>query len=353
MSNRSEISGIQYLRGFAAIAVVLDHVSAMAAFPKYFGQSLWNGALSKGALGVDIFFVISGFIIVAVSLKGPALLPAISVRQFFLRRAVRIIPLMWVGILSYAALRGMFTSTPIIFSEYLRALVLFPQGSVEPRMIWTLRHEFIFYIIFAISFMTGTKRWRPLLYLWFVSPTLIGLFRNQFATTVVPDAFIDILASPVNLEFCAGFILAIGWLKMDPQSNWQIPVLSPVVLLYALAITVIFVWGLSQLQITSLVSCLVLAVMNGLVVLLGCKLAPANGKLGHIANFFGDASYSIYLFHPGIASGLLAITAKLHLGLPLWIIVFSISVIVIAMTCAIHIWVEKPLVAAIKQRVPR
>ncbi len=102
--NHNNIEWIQYLRGLAALAVVLDHTAAMASFDKYFGQEVLDGFLYKGAIGVDLFFVISGFIISIVSLK-PDLKPSTTLSDFFQKRFLRIVPLMWVAVIAYAMLR--------------------------------------------------------------------------------------------------------------------------------------------------------------------------------------------------------------------------------------------------------
>ncbi len=134
--------------------VVVDHTAGMARFEKYFGVDVFDGFLTKGACGVDVFFLISGFIICVIALNGPQLTPRISWSAFAERRFSRIVPLMWVAVLSYVALRvlgrGAFFPGP-----YLRALTLFPVADVQPPQIWTLRHEAVFYAVFAISFLIG------------------------------------------------------------------------------------------------------------------------------------------------------------------------------------------------------
>jgi peptidoglycan/LPS O-acetylase OafA/YrhL len=59
-----QLVGIQYLRAAAVLFVVLDHTTGMAMLPKYFGEhfNIFDGWFQSGASGVDLFFVISGFI---------------------------------------------------------------------------------------------------------------------------------------------------------------------------------------------------------------------------------------------------------------------------------------------------
>ncbi len=172
-SKKAEILGIQYVRGIAAVAVVLDHSAGMGAFEKYFGAIVFNDFLKFGAHGVDVFFVLSGFIIAYVALH-PNLLPRLTFLDFYKRRAVRILPLMWLAIGSYAALR-MLGGITADWVDYLRAATLFPIGQVAPLNIWTLRHETLFYLLFGVSWL-AYRRARHGIFFWFAAPLLAPMF---------------------------------------------------------------------------------------------------------------------------------------------------------------------------------
>ena len=156
--------GIQYLRGIAAILVVLSHAEGMANQDKYFGTKAWNGILHQGSLGVSLFFVISGFIIAYVALAENTLAPRLNIVRFLKKRAVRILPFMWICIIGYAILRylGRGSFYPTL---YIRAMVLWPIGEISPNVIWTLRHEMLFYFVFSVSMLVT---WRTLK--WFCTP---------------------------------------------------------------------------------------------------------------------------------------------------------------------------------------
>ena len=357
MSAQSEITGIQFLRGFAAIAVVIDHVSSMASFPKYFGRQLLGGALSSGGMGVDNFFVISGFIIVVVSLGGPQLQPRTNLRSFFRKRFVRIIPLMWLAIGLYALTRGLFTATPIEPWPYLRAVSLWPWGSVEPVTIWTLRHEMIFYALFALSYLGPWRSARWVLFGWFASPLLLSLLRGNVTLAVDPFGFVDIVASPVNLEFGAGFLLAMLWLKRGWACDWRLPTGTigqfSAPLLYALGVLVFIIWNMAGLHWKSPLSSLTLAALNAALIFLACRLRVDEGRMTAVGRFLGNASYSIYLFHPGLCSGGLAISSRLFPAAPLGVAVAGISVFAVAACCILHLVLEKPFVTWLDSRISR
>lgn len=353
MSDRSEITGIQLLRGFAAIVVVIDHVAAMAAFPKYFGRHLLDGLLSTGALGVDTFFVISGFIIVVVSLQGPQLAPRTSLRSFFQKRFLRIIPLMWIGIAVYMLMRGLFTHTPIEPGPYARAALLLPWGTVEPNTIWTLRHEIIFYGLFALCYLGPWRQLRVLVLAWIFSPLALGLWRGAMGDKVNTEAFIDIVASPVNLEFGAGFFLALLWLKRGWSSDWRLPKGTMVPLLFALGIAGFMLWRWTGLTWKSPESSLALAAINGALIWLACRLWVDSGWISTFGRFLGNASYSIYLFHLGLCSGGLMVASRLVPNLPLPLVVIGVSGGAIAGCCLLHVVLEKPLIALLQRGMMR
>ena len=99
-----ELVGIQYVRGLAALAVVLDHISQRMPEPKYFGYRPFRGLLETGAVGVDLFFTLSGFIIVYIALDA-GWTPTMGAWVFVKRRFARIMPFLWAAILGDALLR--------------------------------------------------------------------------------------------------------------------------------------------------------------------------------------------------------------------------------------------------------
>ena len=148
----NEIYSIQYLRGIAALMVVLLHVRVQLGRMGYGGY--WPEFLMAG---VDIFFVISGFIMWVTTFDGST-----TPWQFLFRRFVRIIPVYWllttttvaVMLVAPSAVQsGRFDSIHVL-SSYLFIPTVHPlTGMMEPVLIpgWTLNYEMFFYIIFEIG----------------------------------------------------------------------------------------------------------------------------------------------------------------------------------------------------------
>lgn len=148
------IHAVQYLRGFAAIAVFLFHISSLTV-------ALWGpsaaGVDHVGAAGVDLFFVISGFVMAMIlSRPGP-----LSVRSFLIQRVARVIPGYYVATVGVFALAlaapSIFLSTSADPFALFRSLAFLPiagkDGSMAPLLVvgWTLDYEIYFYLVCALT----------------------------------------------------------------------------------------------------------------------------------------------------------------------------------------------------------
>ncbi|WP_309645694.1 acyltransferase [Phenylobacterium sp.] len=336
MSAQREIVGVQYLRGIAACAVVFDHTSAMAGLDKYFGQSLWGGWLEKGALGVDLFFMISGFIIAIVSLQKDSTAPGVGIAEFARRRAFRILPMMWLAILTYAALR---TASGVAFEPlpYLRALAVWPVGDLEPNIIWTLRHEAIFYVLFAATFLS--RAWlRPLIALWIAAPFLYVLVTgSSVPDPAVPDIWWS-LSHPVNVEFGVGLAFGLIWTRWLHGRSIKIPYLAAIALLYFVA--AVAVGNVLDLRADRVADTLITALMFAPLLALAIWGA---GPPNRFALLLGNASFAIYLFHVHFISALLRVWSGALPQTQLAVVVITIAGLTIGAGVMIHLMFERPL----------
>ena len=345
MSSRSEIYGIQYLRAVAAISVVMAHSAEMAASNKYFGREVLGGLLHKGQVGVDLFFLISGFVITLVAVKGPTLHPRLTLSQFAWRRFARIVPLMWVAILAYVGLRLLGRGSTDV-SPYIRAFFLLP-GDLAPSVIWTLRHEFVFYIVFALSFLTIPRRpW--IMALWSLSPLIYLFLALPALTNGSPAGWLGIATNPVNFEFAAGMLIGILWHKRTSGLVLRIPVAHPsIVLTAAFCLIVLFAHAIRD--ISPLAYRFWIALACAPIVLVAAHAACSRGVVHRLALFLGHSSYAIYLFHLHIVSAELGVLAHFTPGMPVGLVIVTCTLLATAGGVAIHLLVEKPLVEMVKR----
>ena len=145
---------VQYLRAAAALVVMLFHVSVLS-------QETWGLDPRRvdyvGAAGVDLFFVISGFIM-AMIVDRPGRFDG---REFWVRRIARVAPAYWLitcFVFTLAAVApSLFNSTtadiPALLTSLLFLAVDTGNGSTVPLLVvgWTLNYEVFFYAIVAVT----------------------------------------------------------------------------------------------------------------------------------------------------------------------------------------------------------
>jgi len=281
-----ELTGIQIMRGVASVLVVFHHALEVSnGSPRRFSPD-W--LTTWGAVGVDIFFVISGLIMVYVTF-GPGRQPLAPI-QFFTRRALRIYPLYWLCcslvIVLWAA--GLFTSKQMSPWDIIVSYALLPGGDRIIGLSWTLTYEMYFYILFAATLGARSATTSVIATtisigaLAFIGTSLTGLGAAQF------------LVEPVLAEFCLGMIL--GWLLVHDR----LPAIPVFLCVPAIGLTMVApmvaippdthgIDGVARLLLWGFPAAVVVAFS----VYLG------RSRIGSIHSLkrLGDASYSIYLTH--------------------------------------------------------
>ena len=318
------VRSIQYLRGVAALGVVVFHAADRA-----------GGSFGVGAAGVDIFFVISGFIMWEVTCRRTP-----SPSAFLLRRAQRIVPLYWLitlgaaglAIMAPAALPAMRPTLAHVIQSLLFVPHVAPDGLVAPLIVpgWTLSYEVFFYLIFAFALVTPAR-----VRVWLVSASLAGLVLARplgDAHNAVWTTFTD----PILLEFGAGVWL--GWARSSDRllSRRMAPVVIGIAIV-ALAWTAISAIDVSQARILlwGLPAALLVAGFVSLEHHSGMPALPALQRLG-------DASYSIYLIH-GLAISAVVRILKSSAVLPAPAIFAAALVTGVATGLLLYACLERPL----------
>ncbi len=218
---KTTINTLQALRGIAALLVITTHVETSfrdnnIGIPWL--VSNFRGLSGFGGVGLDIFFVISGFIMVYVGtryFRGEG-----SVQDFLLRRVLRVYPLYWlitlllVGAATAKTLLGVMKGQTFIqaldfdlqWHRLLGAVTLFPtyneQGNVQPILGvgWTLSYEVFFYFVFAL---TIALRFR-----WSLLTVSTAFAVLAFAPLPLGDSALSVfLTTPVLLEFPMGMLI--------------------------------------------------------------------------------------------------------------------------------------------------
>lgn len=337
--------GVQLLRGLAAMLVVVYHAGVFVRdwFPGV-GDSFM---LLSGAGGVDIFFPISGFVMLVSSrslLNRPG-----GWKTFIERRLIRIVPLYWLAttlkVMLVLAVPALVQHTRLTawhtVASYLFIFTKNAEGMTEPVLPvgWTLNYEMFFYAIFAFALFLR----KPLLPIVISLLLLAVVLGRIIPITETPLAVL----SPLILEFGAGLCIArlalTGW-RFTPRTA-----------------AILFVVSLLALVGTSLLPSdmlerwrlLLWGVPGALLVFAGVSLEPwfARRKWD-LARSLGDASYSIYLSHGFMLAllGIVAIKIGLH-GITGAAVAFALAIVASgAFGLVVHRLVEQPITRYLLQR---
>ncbi len=323
------INNLQILRAYAAISVVLLHLS----YPLLFGVPVGN-------FGVDIFFVISGFIMARICDNNPD--------QFLLRRVIRIVPIYWALtiILFLAAIVSphLLSSTHANGKELLKSLFFIPyqraDGFFAPVLVrgWTLNYEFYFYALIAVGLIFSKR------YATTIASTLL------IATKLCIGYFhwdaLSFYSRDIVLEFVFGVLIYEIVIRMERDSLRKIS-LGGLAFASVIALAVFerrFSINFERAWILGIPA----AILVGSFVLLESKLT---GLWKRTLILFGDASYMIYLTHPYIMQPtekvLMRVGGSLQPARLLGAVVVTCAAI--AAGVMTHLYVELPILNVLKR----
>lgn len=328
--------GIQYLRGIAALAVVLFHIATFVL-----GHSA-ERTLAVGGLsaGVDIFFVISGFIIWRTTDK-----PGVAPLGWWRGRLIRIVPLYWFALALTLALKQLLGAHMPGVVEAIKAFAFIPVlNSADQTMTpflspgWTLNYEFAFYGIMALA-LNLPRRWQRGCLLGSVFVGLVAL-RSKIDPL---DPIQFRMTSPLFFEFLAGIVIAV-LTRVVPggprtQAAGGIFAVASAVLFYTLVTPRMFPDGPRFIYF---------GVPAGLLVLAAILLEPLVRQRVLVAlKRLGDSSYSLYLIHPLVLMA--GFAAFADIGIPRLLIGILLAVLCVAAGLAMHRYIERPLLEAMNR----
>lgn len=332
LESKNQIESIQLLRALAAIYVTSEHIPI-----KIFGDGFW---------GVDLFFIISGFIMCHATDK--------SQENFFLKRVLRVIPLYWIATLGIFLIAifvpNLLKTSTADFSHFLKSLFFIPfkKGDLIVPLIfqgWTLNYEMFFYLIFAIAMKLNYN------YRITISSVFILIFVISGKLFFLNSLIFQFFTNPIILEFILGMLAYILFNKFSEcRKQRKSPISIPWV---AFGILVII--------------CLPFATnffnFNERVIKWGipsfiCFFSIIHGmpdiKFSKKILLLGDASYSLYLFHPYVIQlfnkffDLKSVNPNSFLAIP---IVLGIIIFCCCFSILVFLYLEKPMTEFLRKRI--
>ena len=307
--------------------VVFSHIGYL--FP------IFGYRFEIGAIGVDIFFVISGFVMWITVCNSSAV-------EFILRRVYRIAPLYWIVTIltSVIGIAGISFGAQPTWIEFLKSILFIAYSNPEQgdRVVpivgvgWTLNLEMMFYAIFASS-IAFAGRYRFL----FVAVTLVGILISAELTNH-RSTILGFYGQSIILEFLAGMAIGIMYINQSLKLVKSLVVVAFLVVIGTYFIFIgeagnrLFFYGFPAILIVYLA-----VVMEGVIPYMPRML------------LVGDASYSIYLTHKTVV--LLYFTLTLNGIISgnvvlAWVLATALSLLIGLMT---YRFVEQPLIKLTKR----
>ena len=335
------IFNIQALRAIAAYLVVLVHLKTLAA-PLGGAPEL----LEIGAFGVDLFFVVSGFVMVRTAAARPS-----TPGGFFVNRLVRIVPMYWgitfvVFALSYL-LSGL-NAPPVPVIDLVKSLLFFPYARPDGRILpvvyvgWTLNYEMFFYLLFSLSLLLpgGGRRVAAVAAMLVV---LVGAGLVADPQSVGGRFY----TAPIILEFAFGMFVGYAY-----ERDWRLPKRTAVAVLAAGSMVLVghglFLEGER-------------ALWSGIpamgIVAAAVSLEHHEFRLRQRwLQLLGGASYVLYLIHPLALSAMDKAAVRLGLlgssGGAVLAIVLGLA-ITTAVAVGVHLLLELPLNGRVRKLLHR
>ena len=335
-----QILSIQYLRAFAALAIVFHH--AREQFPGF--QAIFPSEI--GSAGVDIFFTISGFIMVFITETGDR-----SPSKFMWNRIIRIVPLYWfytiITVCLYAVASGLFRGNGLTLPHVILSLLFIPHPnpgdllSLSPliKIGWTLNYEMFFYVVFAIAMSINYSRRVLITYIFLV---LLVTIDSSKSISLPPE--LQFYCRDIVLEFAAGMLLCHAYRAGKLKGKISIGAV-----LLSLGVSALIIHMSPELTTFRAIKLGIpaIALVAGLL-----AFEHSLPKL-RLPLLIANASYSIYLSHIMV----IAILRYLYprLGIPTEGLISTLTFVSISLTMGIicgivaYFVIEKPLLNLSRQ----
>jgi exopolysaccharide production protein ExoZ len=312
VSGRGKLFHLQALRGLAASLVVLSHGAETLALRGLIPEAYADRLGISGYFGVATFFIISGFIICKTS--AGAFGDPRGAAAFVLKRLIRIFPVYWIATVAFYVLsphRASYTAADVLCSVLLIPHEIGSSGDMHPLIGqgWTLQYEMLFYLIFTAGLFLTRRTGILLILATLLCLVAAGEAVMPLSAIAEPLTLVQYWTRPILLLFPVG----IGFALLEARLPRSFVVPRP----FALMLGVLGLWfaysltfpltATEQIRFPIVVVVWVLGAVWVFVSIFG---RSRGGWTEAVAERFGDASYSVYLFHTFILSTLLRLNVQ-------------------------------------------
>lgn len=342
MKNRFNLLDIY--RGIAALLVVMYHIT-LETYNK-FHFVIFGNIFRQGNIGVDFFFVLSGFIIFYIHNKDAGNFSQIM--SFFKKRAIRIFPSYWtittIILTTFFVLQSFIVNKPPFTITYLLATyTLFPHAFRLIPASWTLTEELYFYLLFGLLLFIRPVRIRLSLFILLGIALFTGSFFIAHTTQPIAEEFI----TPYILEFISGCIAGYifsSLIRYVKKSTFIVIVILGIAL-----------YTTTLLPKITLIRIPIIALSFSLIVWATASYeASYSPRFNKYFLLIGQASYVIYLSHAFIIQILYKFLYSIsipHISLLFNVIAIGSFTGCIILSVIFYIYYEKPLLKLLRKKL--
>jgi len=328
---------IQLLRGVAALLVCFFHMKGILP-ENHLGQKLFG----NGSVGVPLFFMISGFIMVHTTRNMAS--GWSSIRWFLHKRLARILPLYLIcTVISISILDQWFLYIHEHPERLVRALLFIPSFHIllgpsygfPPLAVgWSLNYEMYFYLLLAVSLLIPRRRWFWICsflaaFVWLI-PFLKFGYISQTMTHAYPFSwkYLNLMCNPVLLFFLSGIVSGLIYHRINPG----LPIWLANGFMVVASLVFILTYARIWLPLPGIGSYLLSSWLLLFSVLVRHRIQAMH--LPGLLVFPGDVSYSLYLIHPLVITGVPRILDSLKLPIQTsgWLYFFTILLLTLILS---------------------
>ncbi|EPE0971952.1 acyltransferase family protein [Salmonella bongori] len=344
----NKVHSIQYMRGFASIFVVLYHTKWYLN-EVYSQKDLGSLLFNYGAFGVDLFFIISGFIICLSTER----LEKSFFTNFFIRRFFRIYPLLIICVTIYflaikpeASYLLYLKSLIPVHSNYSEGSPFYGFNLLDTA--WTITYEIAFYLIFGFAMLLSRK------YRAYISGLAILIIftvaSHYFVGTISLDAYtkqpdvnqnniIALFYSPMFIDFIYGIVIYLIYKNINFSSS-ILNTLSPYLLFFLFSLIA------SQISLFYGHGPLKWGLLSAIIILISVMYEKNNG-MRHCRTFeyLGNISYSLYIIHVVILECIYKYDFFIFPNTSGFSRLFIILSVILIISIIVHELIEKPFIS--------
>jgi peptidoglycan/LPS O-acetylase OafA/YrhL len=338
------VAALDLLRGLAAFAVAIPHYFTL-------NSTDWIGADIVAVTAVEVFFVLSGFVLAPQILNQVIGQPARNLRTFLLRRWMRTIPPYLVALLCVSYVTGqLWTADFARYAFYVQNLFFQANTNDYYPVAWSLSVEEWFYVTFAplvfvIALACRSDAWRTAVFVGAGLIVAIEIARLTFGDFAQWDAEVRrVVAFRVD-SIVFGFLLYVAVAKLGEGVQPSIRLALPLFVICSAAAGLVTYLATKGSLLSELLFPYAVAAMGGSAVWLAYRaefLLAGRKLLADFSTYIGGISYSVYLFHIILV---MILKPKLqHIDLMWQMLIYLIGLV--AWCSLFWIYFEKPILAA-------